>query len=150
MMIRTMRICFMWSSKSLALGLVLVKSAIAAPVDLQCPAPYPDRQQWTNLQKQGWLMLSDHQGRPVLVEAGVLVGDATGNGELRGADLAMGAGRQFGFAGTETDGAKWFYCHYGTGAGVRLAYQLPVSVKHCRTVERLAGRQLVQASIRCE
>jgi hypothetical protein len=127
-----------------------MQSAMAAPISLQCPKIYPGSQDALALQKNGWRVPPDNRPGSALSGAGILIGMATDNGELRGADLSNGTGREFNFAGTDYDGAKWFYCQYGTRGGARLVYEIPVSVKQCKTVERLVHRRFVEAGLRCE
>lgn len=148
--ILTMRTCFMWLSRISVPLLFLMAGAVAAPVDVECPRRYPDHQQAVGLRDQGWLVLDAGGAGSSLAEAGVLVGAVVDSGELRGADLERGSGRQFRFNGTATDGEKWFYCHYGAGKGRRLAYRLPVEIKQCTTSESLAGQRLSAASIQCQ
>lgn len=147
---RTMLTCFMWWSKGVGLSLLLMQGAAAASLSLTCPDRYPDRQHVLALNSAGWHAPAGHHAGSALAEAGVLVGPVTETGELRGADLPSGAGRRFNFAGTDADGAKWFYCDYQSADGARLAYQLPAITKRCVTTEKIVRHQLVAASIRCE
>jgi hypothetical protein len=140
----------MWWSKGVGLFLLLMQGAAATSLSLTCPERYPDRQHVLTLNNAGWHAPAGHRAGSGLAEAGVLIGLATDIGELRGADLPSGSGRQFNFAGTDADGAKWFYCDYQSASGARLAYQLPITAKKCVTTEKIVRHQLVAASIRCE
>lgn len=149
MTIPTMRIHSGWCSKTAALSLLLLNSAVARPLDLKCPVAYPAGQQLLDMRADGWRVPIVSERRILLTEAGLLIGSPEDNGELRGSDLPRGIGRQFNFSGTSEDGEKWFYCSYGKHSR-RLAYPLSVEIRHCKLSEHMARDRLVAARIWCD
>lgn len=137
-----------WSSLG---GLVIAaQTAVAAPVQLQCPSQYPNEKQLSILRAAGWQPVSYDVQHGLLMEAGVLLGAPSDNGVLRGADLPNMAGREFHFFGSDRDQEKWVYCDYGIAPGGRLAYSLAVQITRCKSKEITVRRRLTQAHFRCD
>lgn len=145
-----MRPLSMLSNSLLSLGLLVVLTASAAPISLQCPVRYLGERHVIDRAPDGWDgFVSIEKGSP-LRAAGAYTAEATDLFELRGEVLPRGAGREFGFEGTAEDGEKFVYCGYGDGADIRLVHRLPVAVKRCEIKEQRLRQRLVAASIRCE
>ena len=138
-----------WSSASVLL-IMLTHTAGAVPLQLQCPAQYPNRQQWSDLHAASWQKILAGDERGSLGEAGLMLGPPTDNAVLRGVDLPQSEGRTFHFSGTEQDLDKWIYCDYGTGKFSRLAYQLPVHIKRCESKEKMVRGRGRGAYFRCD
>lgn len=149
MMTRIMLKHFGWWSSLAGLAFV-AQTAVAAPIQLQCPSQYPNEKQKSILRAAGWQPVSPGIRHGLLIEAGVLLGSPSDNGVLRGADLRNMAGREFHFYGSDQDQEKWVYCDYGMAPGSRLAYSLAVQVTRCESKEITGRKRLVQAHFRCD
>ena len=144
-----MRIPF-GSFSSAALILVL-QTASAAPLALECPVKYPDLVQMQTLQADGWR--APFPGRPgaPLEQMSVSLGPADENGELQGEPLPGADGERFHFHGLTDELEKWVFCGYTMPSGyARLMHQIPASGQACETRLTHRRRRLVAASIWCD
>ena len=147
----TLKMQILFGSCSSAVLLILMQTAGAAPLTLECPVKYPDLIQMQALQAVGWS--APFPGRPgaPLDQMSVSLGPADENGELQGEPLLGAVGERFHFHGLTDELEKWVFCGYTMPSGyARLMYQIPVSGQACETHLKQRRGRLVAASIRCE